>query len=219
MIAHQAEELFAVQPRRLSRLSSGPKLYTTKQFGKSRIQNLSAVGYLVYIGVNQYPDLSLPPHTIQSTLPIVINYPTNGNTLYVVVRYRNSFGLISNNIVPTIITPSGGSSPPIGPTNIVIYAQPDSSILINFNSPGSDADKVKVWVGVTLPNIGVDTPAYFDAIDDVVNFGTYSPGTYYVVIGLFRTTDAQLSPTVTKTITFDALPDNVTGVVTEFLIQ
>lgn len=45
---------------------------TTVQMGRYRIQNNSAAGYLVYIGVDEMPDLEGDDYTFQTTLPITI---------------------------------------------------------------------------------------------------------------------------------------------------
>lgn len=72
------------------------------------------------------------------------------------------------------------------------------------------ADMLKVWVGLTLPDVNVDVPALTISVlreNFVFDFGLYNPGTYYVVARLFRSSDSALSPTVQAQVVFQAAPD------------
>lgn len=190
--------VFTKQPRKTNALV--PTIFSSVQSSRSRIQNLSAIGYLVYIGVNAPPDLSAPPYSVQTGLPITLPYTPGSNTLYVVVRSRNSYGLISNNQQPTIIpTPT---LPPLTMTATVS----DTALLVKITYV--QADRVKVWVKATPPDIGVDTPAYDQLASQAFSFGTFTPGTYFVVVGLFS--GSSLSSTLMTTVTFPTLPTSLT---------
>ncbi len=77
----------------------GYYVHTTSQLGGgSKVANASVAGYVVYVGVNVPPDINQPPTAYSASLPITIGSPppiSGTNTLYVLVRSRNQYGLES----------------------------------------------------------------------------------------------------------------------------
>ncbi len=209
-----------------------PVTIAQQQIGKFRIQNLSIQGYVMYVGVGTLPDLNAAPSAFGTTLPLQLDYalPISGTTiLYVVPRLRDSYGLESQNQNPTILTltASGavGNDIPV-PLNIMVLPRQAGAIRIlasypTFVSDEDPADMIRVWVGLTLPDPNIDTPAYIGTVnspDIVVEFGAYAPGTYFVVVGLFRSFDSKLSPTVTATVVIPEVPEEPEGVFTQYEI-
>jgi hypothetical protein len=187
----EADEFFPPQRR----LRTPTTQYSVVDSGDFRIA-ASTPGYLIYIGVNALPDLTAAPYAFTASLPASYSYPTAGNVLYVIARERNACGLVSNNTYPTII----GNGPMLPLQDLIAYVNDDTSLSVRFGNTDPTADKIKIWVGTTLPNIGVDTPVYFDTLANLVSFGAYAAGTYYVVAGLFRSGDGALSPTTMTTV-------------------
>lgn len=189
-----------------------PVVYTTDQIGKFRIQNAAAAGYLVYIGVDQMPNLAGNYDQFSTTLPISFGYALPGSgieVLYVVVRYRNTFGLISQNVKPWILTltPDGVVFNDLpAPQQVAVYPRQNGVLRIlgrypTFTVDNPPADQLKVWIATSPPNVETDPEtATLNIISEqfMYDLGVFTPDTYYVVCGLYRKSDERLSPTVSK---------------------
>lgn len=194
------------------------------QTGGFRVQN-NIEGYNVYVGVDVLPDFTQPPAVFSLTLPISIPVipPVSGTkTLNVVVRKQDTYGLESQNqyLTAFIIDNTGGVAfdSLIPPQDFVLFQILSSSIRVLATYPGADtdtnpADLWKVWIGTTLPSTG-SLPYATQAVNgDTVGFvlGPVAPGTYYVILGLYRTLDSSLS-TVQGIVTVNGPPYEVVPV-------
>lgn len=205
-----------------------PTEYITEQTGEYRIQNNAAVGYLVYIGVNGPPDFNQPASSFSASLPIVIAWPLPGSgiqSLYIVPRYRDTYGCISQNTHPWVIrlSPSGEVLAPLpAPQSIAAYPRGSGAINVigqypSYQIDSNVADKIRVWVstGVPDPTTVATHEGSFTGTPWSVGFGSYGPGTYNLVVAYYRTVDGSLSPLVSTTVTFPDLPSAPTPVFTE----
>lgn len=193
-----------------------PTAYVTNQNGGYRIQNSDAAGYAIWVGVNSLPDLTQPYDSFSATLPVLFAHALPGSgtqTIYVIPKIRDSYGVYSENQHPYILTlTSSGQvfNPIIAPYNVRAYTLSTSALKITGNYPGyvlddNPADQVKIWVDAD-PNS--DPATYTSAVTGEtfqVVFGSYSPGTYTLKVGLFRSVDSTVSSIVTLTIVFPAL--------------
>lgn len=206
-----------------------PVAFEVGSKGQYRIQNTSAEGFLLYVGVNGPPDFDQPAASFSSTLPLTLNWPLPGTgivTLHVVARYRDSWGCISQNRHATLIklSPSGQVLLPLPtPLQVVAYPRPSTSIGMRASYPTrtfepDPADKLKVWVSASGPpdiNVGATNTTNITNDNIVTEFGTYSPGTYYVAVAFYRTVDQALSAAVYTTVEFPPLPGNPEAVFTD----
>lgn len=205
-----------------------PVSYTTDQTGQYRIQNNSAAGYLIWIGINGMPDLTKAPDAFSASLPITISQPLPGSgiqSLYVVPRYRDSYGCVSQNSHPWIIylSPSGEVFAPLPtPQSIAAYPRANGNINIIGQYPSYVIDshvagKVRVWVSTGTPDPTTAPTFEGGALTQSwsIGFGNYSPGTYNLVMCYYRTSDGAISPLVSATVIFPDLPTAPTPLFTE----
>lgn len=202
--------------------------YVTAQCGQYRIQNLAAEGYLIYVGVVTPPDFTQAASDFTASLPLVLSWPLPASgleTLYVVARYRDSYGCISQNSYPTIIvlSPTGRVFNPLPtPQEVIAYPQPNTNIAIAGQDPtysmeDHPANKVNVWVD-TVPPDTTTVPTYQGTLDANyfrVAFGTYAPGLYYVAVAFYRTSDSAQSGIVSTTVTMPDIPGAPSAVFTD----
>lgn len=207
---------------------SFPHEFTSNQRGQYRIQNLDAKGYLIYTAVNAVPDLLGEPADFSATLPlsVPITLPGEGiESLNVVARYRDSWGCVSQNSKPTIIMldASGQLRLPVQPPiNVRAYPKSGGKINVLADYPGllvdvDPADYIRIWVAASIPNTNL-TYTHQEAINSEaisVSFGSYSPGTYYVAVALYRSVDGAVSGSVLTTVVFPVIPGNPEAVFTE----
>ena len=202
--------------------------YITEQNGEYRIQKNAVVGWLVYIGVNSPPDFSQSAYAFSAALPVTVAYPLPVSgivTLQVAVRYRNSYGCISQNSRPRIfrLTPTGQMLADLPmPQGVVVVTRTNGNIRVfgqlpSFEIDTDSADKVRVWVSTSEVSL---MDAYTHQGNRVgspweVSFGTYSPGTYNVAVAYYRTSDGVTSPPYYTTITFPEIPGSVSAVPSE----
>ncbi len=191
------------------------------QAGIYRVQN-NIVGYNVYVHAGSPPDPTSIPTTFSSTLPISVPLtpPVSGTlTYYVLVCTQDHYGLQSVNQNPQFVVTidsSGGLllSPIAAPTNLSLYQQIADTINIlasyaGYSTDVSPATLWKIWIKVTLPDPTMDTPAIISTVTGdtlSVTSGSFAPGTYYVMVGLYRLADNSLSPTAYAQITLSASP-------------
>ncbi len=195
--------------------------YNTSQFGNYRVQNTAIEGYVVWVGSGTIPDLTLSPTAFATTLPInvVLTPPGSGTlTYYILTRYQDSYGLVSQNSNYTTITidSSGGLILPPIPIPLGLIAVPiaGGKIRILAQYPGYSSDKFpatlwQVFLGTVAPDPSVDPVVYSVAVSGPIltaNLGSYAPGLYYVAVVLFRNTDSMQSPALTGTVTVPAPP-------------
>lgn len=202
--------------------------YVAEQTSDYRIQNNSAVGYLLYVGVNGPPDFNKEAAYFSPTLPINLSWPLPDATtqvLYVVPRYRDSFGCISQNSNPKIITltPTGRLKVALPtPESVGAYPRANGNILVmgqypSFSIDEDAADKVTIWVSASE----IDLNSAYTSRQNLTGspwsilYGSYSPGTYNVAVRYYRSTDGAQSPVVMTTVTFPTIPDMLTPVFTE----
>jgi hypothetical protein len=197
--------------------------------GEYRIQNSSAEGYLIYVGANGPPDFDAAPALFSATLPANLAWPLPGSgiqNLYVVPRFRDSYGCISQNSHPTIIvlSPSGEVYLPIPPPqNVVTAPQANGNLSVFCQYPtltleAHPANIVQVWVGTSLP-IDTTVPATYQTAINGTNinavFGAYAPGTYYLAVAFYRSIDGAQSSVVLDSVVMPAVPADPEAVFTE----
>lgn len=200
------------------------------QVGGYRTQN-AILGYNVYVGVNGLPDLTQPPTTWSATLPVSvpITPPVSGTeTLYVLVQTQDNYGLVSANQYYTIfiIDSTGGFVLSIiaPPQTLQLFQQEGQMIRLLAEYPTANLDTApatswKIWAALTLPNPMVDIPVSVVAVSGVnliTAIGPFSPGTYYVMVGLYRIADNSLSTTIYSTVVVSGLPSEVIPVPSGF---
>ena len=178
-----------------------------KKQGRYRVENADKSGYLIYIGYGAMPDLSLPADAFSATLPtsVPITPPEVGTEeIFVVVRSRNSYGLVSQNQKPSSLTVDSAGNEELGPITapdkVEISCITDDGFLVSANYSGyfSDRNRGDVWEvylkAGEVPVPGVDEPA---AVGDVKGaemqsaIGPYAETgeVYYLVVGIRRTID------------------------------
>jgi hypothetical protein len=205
-----------------------PTLYSKGPSGQYRTQNNNAEGYLLWVGVDAMPDYSQAADAFSATIPLVLAWPLPAvvnEVLYIVPRYRDTWGCISQNLHPWIIelSPTGQVLAPIpAPTNVSAQPRTNGNIAVFFAYPTltlerNPANMVRVWVDTVPPDTN-DPPTYQQNVQTtpmVVAFGTYTPGLWYVSVALYRSLDSTTSPVVTTTVTFPDLPDALEPVYTD----
>jgi hypothetical protein len=211
-----------------------PLLYSMQPAGQYRIQNLSAQGYLLYVGVNAMPDFTQPASQFSATLPLALNWPLPGSqnvTLSVVPRLQDSWGCISQNSNPwtIVLTPTGLLNPPIAaPQNCFAGANPDASVSVGGQYPGFSTDTdpanmVYVWVSTSGPPSAIGPPSFMATLTQPlwsIQFGNYSPNTtVYIAVGLYRSSDGALSGIVQLEVSFPPLPTGPQAVFSSYVVD
>jgi len=187
--------------------------------GVYRVANQALDAYCLFVGVGQLPNFTAAPSATSASLPF--NYhsalPGSGTTtLFVTVRKRNVYGLLSQTQQTTtlILTPAGlqrGAVP--APTSL--YAAPIATNIIRvgaryptITTDQYPADVWRVWVGSTAPNPATDTPTYIAAASEAISVDLtgYGPGTWYVVVGLYRTADSAQTVAAQRTVVYPVAP-------------
>jgi hypothetical protein len=190
------------------------------QGGGYRVQN-AIEGYVAWVNAGSPPDLTQPPGYFSATLPFAISTPAPGSgstTYYVVVAYRDSYGLISpNQYTQTITVTAAGhlTLPPVAaPAALSLYPRAGDTVRLltsyaGFQSDPYPADVWKVWAGSVVPNPSVDTPVLTTPVSGpllAANFGPFTPGVLYFAVGLYRTGDASLSSVTSGSVVVADVP-------------
>lgn len=201
--------------------SDAPVEYVGASDGQYRIANASAAGYLLYVGIGTPPDFSAAANAFSVTLPATLAMPLPGDgiaTLYVVSRFRDSYGCISQNTNPTLLylTPSGPIFAPVPPpTNVIALSKSNGNIGVYGQYPGltfdvNPANMVYVWSSPTGPPDTTIPPAYAASITTAsfsIEFGSYTPGTTnYIAVALYRGTDSAKSAVVNLVVSVPSIP-------------
>ena len=178
-----------------------------KKQGRYRVENADKSGYLIYIGYGSMPDLSGPADAFSPALPtsVSVTPPANGEQeIFVVVRSRNSFNLVSQNQKPlTFLLDSNGDEvlgPLTVPSDIGIACITEDGFLVNARYEGyfNDRNKANRWEvylkAEESPIVGVDIPAATGPIKGAemqTAIGPYPETglTYYLVVAVRRTAD------------------------------
>jgi hypothetical protein len=195
------------------------------------IQN-NIAGYLVYVGYGSLPDLTQPATAFSLSLPISlpVSTPESGeSTFYVLVRSQDTYGLVSQNqsYFITTINSSGTLVFPdlLPPQNLSLFELIGGVIRVLATYPGFGIDVYpamywKLWLDTVIPDTS-DIPTLVVPVTGVVlatALPSQAPGTYYVAVGLYRSTDLALSSTVYSQITISSPPDQVVPVLSGFEI-
>lgn len=202
----------------------GTQTFAPVQWGRYRVANDNVEGYVIYIGRGQMPDFTQAPQ-FASGLPanIAITPPGSGTlVLWVVKRYRDKYGLESQNTQPQFINIDSSGNEVLGlvSTPVILdgIAVEDENFLIFTSYPGLATDKHpadtwRLYVGQGTPPVpGVDTPAYTGSIVGSsqigINVGPYHTGgvNYYFALTVYRTQDGTESAAATFEIDLPADP-------------
>jgi len=195
---------------------------STPKQGKSRIANDSVAGWVVYVGSNSMPNFNGSYSGFSTSLPVSvpITPPVSGTKkLFVVVRKRNKYGLISQNSHPEIITiNSSGSEVMVSltaPENLGVHVTPDGKLKIGAAYPQVYQDKNpatawRFWVGSSAPNVSnsPDVSVSVNGPGMIVTLGPYSPGTYHIAVALYRSGDVSQSPESRTTVVIPDAPNS-----------
>lgn len=186
------------------------------QAGGFRTQNAALVGFCVWVGSGELPDLTTPPTAFSQTLPLTeaLTPPGSGTlTYYAVVRQRDSYGLVSQNQYPTTITINSAGTlilPPMTPPVLVFISQITAlGLLVVTSYPGLVSDPVpgnywRVWAGTVPPDPAVDAPVVTSAItrlNAILPVPAQVAGPCYVAVGIYRSQDQTISNTASDSIT------------------
>lgn len=196
------------------------------QTGDYRVQN-DIAGYNVYIGVGAAPDLTGSPAAFSHTLPVSVPITPPGSgteTIYVLVRYQDHYGLESlNQQLTSFVIDSSGNlvlNPIPVPMKLLLTAQAGGVIQIRADYPTLHTDKSPadywwVWIDTVPPNtslaptavkpVGVGTALLW-------NVGAYTPGIYHVALVLHRSLDNSRSPEAAGVVFMPAAPAKPTAV-------
>lgn len=178
-----------------------------KKQGRYRVENADKVGYLIYIGYGSMPDLTGPADAFASVLPasVSVNPPESGETeIFVVIRSRNSFNLVSQNQKPmNLLLDSNGDEvlgPLTTPSEVGISCIMDDGFLVTARYEGyfNDRNKANRWEvylkAEESPIVGLDVPAATGVIKGAEMQSTIGPYestglTYYLIVAVRRTAD------------------------------
>lgn len=187
-----------------------------KKQGRYRVENADKSGYLIYIGYGSMPDLTGPADAFASVLPasVSVNPPESGETeIFVVIRSRNSFNLVSQNQKPlTFLMDSNGDEvlgPLTTPSEVGIACITEDGFLVNARYEGyfNDRNKANRWEvylkAEESPIVGLDVPAATGPIKGAemqTAIGPYeSTGlTYYLIVAVRRTADNTVATIATE---------------------
>ena len=187
-----------------------------KKQGRYRVENADKSGYLIYIGYGTMPDLTGPADAFSPALPtsVSVTAPANGEQeIFVVVRSRNSFNLVSQNQKPlTFLLDSNGNEvlgPLTVPSDIGIACITEDGFLVNARYEGyfNDRNKADTWEiylkAKESPIVGVDIPAATGPIKGAemqTAIGPYPETdlTYYLVVAVRRTADNTVATIATE---------------------
>lgn len=204
----------------------------TLEAGQYRTQRSDQAGYIAYVGVDAYPEIGelVTPDAFSATLPFSIGYalPISDETLYVVVRYRDSYGCVSQNQRPYIInlTPGGVDLHDLAaPANVKAFATANNGwrVLATYPTYELDTDPAthwKVWINDSVEPIVSDPVANTTAVSGAsisIPFGSgYAAGDYYIAVALFRDDDSAYSPLVVVEVTMPENPDDLRPVLSGY---
>lgn len=175
--------------------------------GSYRVAN-DIAGYVIYIGEDGPPIFNGSPQGYSATLPVTvaITPPVSGTTAFhVVVRKRNPHGIESPNQYATIIVvDSTGAQvlhPLLTPQDVLAIPQPNGKIRILAKYPtlGIDPHPPNEWrfwisAGTIDPLVDLPTATSTPMTNTVLkSIGTFTAGTYNVVVGVFRDQDSALT--------------------------
>lgn len=173
-----------------------------------RIADASLALYELFVGYGVAPDFTAPPVATSATLPFswTPTLPSSGTeTLYVVVRQRNKYGLESFNVfedVVEIVAHVETLGPITAPLDVAVYdaATGFLNVVAKYSS-ADDANPADTWLVYCKlgadPVPGTDSPAFTGpmtflgvetAIAQVV--GPYTPGAVaHVIVVAERSAD------------------------------
>jgi len=187
-----------------------------KKQGRFRVENADKSGYLIYIGYGSMPDLTGPADAFSPALPtsVSVTPPANGEQeIFVVVRSRNSFNLVSQNQKPlTFLLDSNGDEvlgPLTTPSEVGIACITDDGFLVTARYEGyfNDRNKANRWEvylkAENPPVVGVDAPAATGNIRGAemqTAIGPYPETdlTYYLIVAVRRTADNTVATIATE---------------------
>jgi len=153
-------------------VSDHARTYTLDLRGNYRIEDTTIELYELYRGDGVAPDLTAPPWETFAALPHTTAALTAGHDWYFVLRKRNRHNLVSQNLVSTVISLSGGGAQNTYPSNPSFEAAAAAGGTIRVTAAyeylPDGANAANVWV-VWLKNgadpvPGVDTPTYVEGM-------------------------------------------------------
>jgi len=168
----------AVKPQAGRVLRFGPHLngtsFAAAATGLYRVSNTALARLELYRGVDAAPDLSGSPYELPASLPHVTAAQAAGHTYQFVLRKRNRWNLVSQNVRPTtIVVGAGGNelTAPSAPTRIEVTPAAGGTILVvaryGYSADGvSQADTWLIYLTTdgSTPDPATDTPVEVDML-------------------------------------------------------
>lgn len=147
----------------------GGNTYLGGATGFYRVSDATLEGYLLYRGVDEEPDLTAAPWETFATLGHLTGTLAPDATYYFVLRRRNKYGLISQNITSTVIEIDALGdevfTPPSAPEEQALNAGLAGIVTVSaLYQPGLDGDNAAdTWLiyltsDGSTPDPDVDTP-------------------------------------------------------------
>jgi len=138
--------------------------------GRYRVANDSEVGYRLYVGTDAAPDFGAAPAKTGATLPLETDALAASHTHHLCTRYRNVYGLESQNIeCETLTLDAAGAlvtDTPSDPTELAIEANAAGTMQITaqYDAEADGENAADTWLIYTTsdgsaPDPAVDTPA------------------------------------------------------------
>lgn len=196
------------------------------KLGAHRVANSGLAGYTLYVGLGAIPNLIAGPTAYSATLPFSYTLPLPGSgtrTYYLLVRSRNQYGLESQNQHYTTLTLDSSGNQIVAtatpPANLQLFALAGGTIRVladypGFNTDASPATTWHVWISASPINTANPPQVIVDVLDSALatDQQTYTPGTWYIGVALFRSSDSTLSNLLSGTIFIPAVPSKPTPV-------
>ena len=164
--------------------TSGGTGYTGTISGLYRIENTALQRYMIWVGYDEEPDLSLAPDAYSTTLPwdYSVNDADPGTTqeIHAVVRQRNQYAIASLNTYSRLfLNDENGDEvvpPPSAPYSVSLTETYGGELLVSaLYAPSGDTTQADTWQIYVAegadPVPGVDTPTETTMVADSF-FGT-----------------------------------------------
>lgn len=173
---------------------SGPLVWRTRYqnaaAGVYRVKDDALIGYLLYRGVDAFPDLTDPAWETFTSLPHQTASLDPDHVYHFVLRARNAWGLITQNVRPWVLRVAADGSrdpvPPSAPTDITVVAWEAGAVRLtaryNYLADGilaADTWLIYLTTDGVDPDPGLDTPVeVMMVLADGVARLTYTAGPY-----------------------------------------
>lgn len=146
-------------------VTHGIYVYQAQQKGVARLAQVGLDAYLLYRGIDTAPDFTAEPWQTFTAPPFTTPALDTGHSYHFVLRKRNQYGIMSQNVTAWIATPNNPAIKPTAPTDIKITASASGKVTIAAvydwradNSNAGDSFLIYCRMDGTEPNPATDTP-------------------------------------------------------------